>query len=375
MRAEDPDERRARPTTRPATRSGRDPRGEVALKEEQRARGRGLLPGGPGLPARGRAVRVGRACWPRPRAPTRPATATRRPGNVYIRAGLKERAAASFERGQRATRPRRGSTRRPATAARRSSSTRRRASRSRAARPRPSAGDRDRAIALLQRVAPSDENYRPPRSCWRGSSSRAKLPGPGRGARPEGSLGSAVSAANIDLYYWLARGHEASGNGTRGARPSTRRFRPRTCSSATWKRAWRACRRAAPRAPRRRPRPAPRRRRSGRPARGRPRPPRRRPAAERRRASRPRRRSGAGRSASCFRAEDQHGRPQRRAARACRRSCSRGAGRAAEPRGRPQGRRPALPPEPGQGARPRGCRRHSAASSPSTSRAATSPRR
>ena len=133
-------------------------------------------------------------------------------GGVYVRAGLKDRAAASYEKGgefetaakfyeEAGNDPKAielyekaGLTFKSGEAAAK-------------------AGDRDTAIALLQRVAPQDENYRPATELLARLFIEAKMPGLAV-ERLQRALGSEpVSAANLDLYYWLGAGFEASGNG------------------------------------------------------------------------------------------------------------------------------------------------------------------
>jgi tetratricopeptide (TPR) repeat protein len=131
-------------------------------------------------------------------------------GSVYIRAGLKERAAASYEKaGEFETAAKlydeagndgkgielyekAGLTFKSGEAAAR-------------------AGDRERAIALLQRVGPQDENYRVAAELL----ARLFLEA-GRPAlaveRLRRILGSeALSASNLDLYYWMAVAQEKAG--------------------------------------------------------------------------------------------------------------------------------------------------------------------
>jgi eukaryotic-like serine/threonine-protein kinase len=128
-------------------------------------------------------------------------------GGVYIRAGLPDRAAASYERANdyetaaklydEAGRPadairlyeKAGLTFKSGEAAAR-------------------AGDRDRAISLLQQVPPSDENYRAAvvqLSRLFVESGRAAL----AVERLHKVLGSEpISVGNLDLYYWLAAAQE-----------------------------------------------------------------------------------------------------------------------------------------------------------------------
>jgi hypothetical protein len=133
-------------------------------------------------------------------------------GSVYIRAGLKDRAAASYERaGEFETAAKlydeagndgkgielyekAGMTFKSGEAAAR-------------------AGDRERAIALLQRVGPQDENYRVAAELL----ARLFLEA-GRPAlaveRLRRILGSEpVSASTLDLYYWMAVAQEKAGHG------------------------------------------------------------------------------------------------------------------------------------------------------------------
>ncbi len=133
-------------------------------------------------------------------------------GSVYIRAGLKDRAAASYERaGEFETAAKlydevgndakgielyekAGLTFKSGEAAAR-------------------AGDRERAIALLQRVSAQDENYRVAAELL----ARLFLEA-GRPAlaveRLRRILGSEpVSASTLDLYYWMAVAQEKSGKG------------------------------------------------------------------------------------------------------------------------------------------------------------------
>lgn len=133
-------------------------------------------------------------------------------GGVYVRAGLKDRAAASYEKGgefETAAKfyeevgngpkaielyDKAGLTYKSGEAAAK-------------------AGDRDTAIGLLQKVAPQDENYRPATELLARLFIEAKMPGLAV-ERLQRALGNEpVSAANLDLYYWLAAGFEASGNG------------------------------------------------------------------------------------------------------------------------------------------------------------------
>ena len=130
-------------------------------------------------------------------------------GSVYVRAGLTERAANAYERAgelETAARLYEESGQKP-----RAVSLYEKAGLTfRSGEAAAEAGDRDRAIALLQRVPPADENYR----------AAAALLGrlfveSGRPAlaveRLQKVIGSEpVGEGNLDLYYWLAAGHEAA---------------------------------------------------------------------------------------------------------------------------------------------------------------------
>lgn len=131
--------------------------------------------------------------------------------NVYVRAGLKERAAASYERGNEYENAAKfyeeaGNTPKAVELYERAGLTFK--SGEAAAR----AGHRDRAISLLQRVPASDENYRQATVLLAQLFVEGKMAGLAV-ERLQKLLGhDAVSPANLDLNYWLAAGHEASGN-------------------------------------------------------------------------------------------------------------------------------------------------------------------
>jgi tetratricopeptide (TPR) repeat protein len=131
--------------------------------------------------------------------------------NVYVRAGLKDRAAQSYERGgefETAAKfyeesgnngkaielyEKAGLTFKSGEAAAK-------------------AGERDRAISLLQRVPATDENYRTATELLAQLFIENRMPGLAV-ERLQKVLGSdPVSPSNLDLYYWLAAGQEASGN-------------------------------------------------------------------------------------------------------------------------------------------------------------------
>ena len=131
-------------------------------------------------------------------------------GGVYIRAGLKDRAAAAYEKaGELETaaalfeelgdEARAGDLYGQAGFSFKSGEA--------AAR----GGDREKAIALLQRVPPGDENYRAATELLAQLFIETGRPGLAmeRVRKVVGAEG--VSAANLDLNYWLALAHEAAG--------------------------------------------------------------------------------------------------------------------------------------------------------------------
>lgn len=131
-------------------------------------------------------------------------------GSVYIRAGRKDRAAASYERagelevaaklyeeaGHAAKAmdlfARAGLTFKSGEAAAR-------------------AGEREKAIALLQRVSSSDENYRAAVELLAQLFIESRMPVLALERVQRALAGAPISAANLDLYYWLALAHEAAG--------------------------------------------------------------------------------------------------------------------------------------------------------------------
>ena len=128
-------------------------------------------------------------------------------GSVYIRAGLPERAAEAYERAgefetaarlfeQAGNQPRAmalyekaGLTFKSGEAA-------------------AQAGDRDRAIALLQRVDPSDEHYGAATALLGQLFVESGRAGLAVERLQKAIGGKPVSNANLDLYYWLAAAHE-----------------------------------------------------------------------------------------------------------------------------------------------------------------------
>jgi len=73
------------------------------------------------------------------------------------------------------------------------------------------AGDREKAIALLQRVVPGDENHRAATELLARLFIETGRPALALERLKKATAGEAVSAANLDLYYWMALAHEAAG--------------------------------------------------------------------------------------------------------------------------------------------------------------------
>jgi tetratricopeptide (TPR) repeat protein len=73
------------------------------------------------------------------------------------------------------------------------------------------AGDREKAIALLQRVVPGDENHRAATELLARLFIETGRPALALERVKKATAGEAVSAANLDLYYWMALAHEAAG--------------------------------------------------------------------------------------------------------------------------------------------------------------------
>jgi len=131
-------------------------------------------------------------------------------GGVYIRAGLKDRAAAAYERAGEletaaALHEQLGDATRAGELYGRAGFSFK--SGEAAAR----AGDREKAIALLQRVPPGDENYRAATELLARLFIETGRPALAMERVKKVIGGEAVSAANLDLHYWLALAHEAAG--------------------------------------------------------------------------------------------------------------------------------------------------------------------
>lgn len=131
-------------------------------------------------------------------------------GGVYIRAGLKDRAAAAYEKG--------GELETAATLyqelgqASKAAELYARAGHSfRSGEAAARAGEREKAIALLQRVPPSDENYRGATELLARLFIETGRPALALERMKKAIGGEAISPANLDFHYWLALAHEAGG--------------------------------------------------------------------------------------------------------------------------------------------------------------------
>jgi eukaryotic-like serine/threonine-protein kinase len=131
-------------------------------------------------------------------------------GNVYIRAGLEERAAAAYEKaGELETA---ASLYQKLGDVARAADLYGRAGQSfRSGEALARAGEREKAIALLQRVAPGDENHRAATELLARLFIETGRPALAVERVRKAVGGEPVSAANLDLYYWMALGHEAAG--------------------------------------------------------------------------------------------------------------------------------------------------------------------
>ena len=131
-------------------------------------------------------------------------------GGVYIRAGLKDRAAAAYERAGEADTAARlyqeiGDGSKAAELFAKAGDTYR--SGEAAAR----AGEREKAIALLQRVPPSDENHRSATELLARLFIETGRPALAMERLRKAIGNEAISAGNLDFHYWLALAHEAAG--------------------------------------------------------------------------------------------------------------------------------------------------------------------
>ena len=131
-------------------------------------------------------------------------------GGVYIRAGLKDKAAAAYEKaGELETA---ASLYQELGNASRAGDLYGRAGHAfKSGEAAARAGEREKAIALLQRVPPSDENHRAATELLARLFIETGRP-PLAIERLKKAIGNEpISAANLDFHYWLALAHEAAG--------------------------------------------------------------------------------------------------------------------------------------------------------------------
>jgi len=128
-------------------------------------------------------------------------------GSIYIRAGMPERAAEAYERaGEIETAARlfeeSGNRARAIALYEKAGQT------FKSGEAAAEAGERDRAIALLQQVPPADENYAAAAALLGQLFVESGRPSLAVERLQKAIAGEPVSAANLDLYYWLAAAHE-----------------------------------------------------------------------------------------------------------------------------------------------------------------------
>jgi tetratricopeptide (TPR) repeat protein len=131
-------------------------------------------------------------------------------GGVYLRAGLKDRAAAAYERaGELETAAslyeQLGEAKKAAVLYGRAGLA------FKSGEAAALAGEREQAIAVLQRVLPSDDNHRAATELLARLFIETGRPALAIERVQKTIGGEDVSAANLDLYYWLALAREASG--------------------------------------------------------------------------------------------------------------------------------------------------------------------
>ena len=131
-------------------------------------------------------------------------------GSVYIRAGLEDRAAAAYEKaGELETA---ASLYEKLGDGARAADLYGRAGQSfKSGEASARAGEREKAIALLQRVVPGDENHRAATELLARLFIETGRPALAMERVRKAVGGEAISAANLDLYYWMALAHEAAG--------------------------------------------------------------------------------------------------------------------------------------------------------------------
>jgi tetratricopeptide (TPR) repeat protein len=131
-------------------------------------------------------------------------------GGVYLRAGLDDRAAAAYEKaGELETA---ASIYQKLGDVTRAADLYGRAGQSfRSGEALARSGEREKAIALLQRVPPGDENHRAATELLARLFIETGRPGLAMERVKKAVGAEPVSAANLDLYYWMALAHEAAG--------------------------------------------------------------------------------------------------------------------------------------------------------------------
>jgi tetratricopeptide (TPR) repeat protein len=131
-------------------------------------------------------------------------------GGVYIRAGLKDRAAAAYEKsGELETAA--GLFQELGNASKASELFARAGHSFKSGEAAARAGEREKAIALLQRVVPSDENHRAATELLARLFIETGRPALAIEKLRKAIGSEPISAANLDLHYWLALAHEAAG--------------------------------------------------------------------------------------------------------------------------------------------------------------------
>lgn len=131
-------------------------------------------------------------------------------GGVYIRAGLKEQAAAAYEKaGELETAA--GLYQELGNASRAGDLYGRAGHAFKSGEAAARAGEREKAIALLQRVPPSDENHRAATELLARLFIETGRPALAIEKLKKAIGNESISAANLDFHYWLALAHEAAG--------------------------------------------------------------------------------------------------------------------------------------------------------------------
>ncbi len=131
-------------------------------------------------------------------------------GAVYIRAGLKDRAAAAYEKageGETAA----GLYQELGQAGKAAELYARAGFSFKSGEAAARAGEREKAIALLQRVPPGDENYRAATELLARLFIETSRPALAMEKLRKAIGSEGISPSNLDFHYWLALAHEAAG--------------------------------------------------------------------------------------------------------------------------------------------------------------------